>query len=114
MHPAAIGQMARAVINTIRKRVKSAQPAGGRGSGGLSQVRSKRGGKAGTRARAYVKRKKKSAGTLSRVRSKRGGGAGKRARAYTKRKAAHMRAGSAEAKRHMSKLRKLRKRARLS
>jgi len=100
MHPAAIGQMARAVINTIRKRVKSAQPASGRGSGGLSRVRSKRGGKAGARARRRV--------ALGPVRSKRGGKSGTRARRIAKR----MVKGSAAARQHMAKLRRMRKKKR--
>ena len=108
----ALRHQAEAVIHSVQKAMATGRKADEPSRGGLSQVRSARGGKAGTRARAYVKRKKKSAGTVSRVRSARGGAAGGRARKYTKRKAAYMRAGSAEAKRHMAKLRKLRKRAR--
>lgn len=101
MHPSAVGQMAAAVLNTIRKRIKSATPTRG-GGGTIGRVRSKRGGKAGARARRGT--------ALAPVRSKRGGKAGTRARRIAKR--ATMVKGSAAAKKNMARLRRMRKKKR--
>jgi hypothetical protein len=80
------------------KRIKSDEPR--RGGGSVGRVRSKRGGKAGARARRAT--------ALGPVRSKRGGKSGTKARRIAKR----MVKGSAAARQHMAKLRKMRKKKR--
>jgi len=91
LNPAAVGQMARATINTLRKAYQ--------------------GRKSGEPSRGGVKRRKSSP-RLGAVKSARGGKAGVRARRVARSAANKLKKGTPAARRHMAKLRAMRKKKR--